>query len=242
MKTKEIANKHKVNIDNFELFLKNNKLPHCTYKHGGYIIDDEYVEEYVKQYRVWIKNGGKNGTFVPLFNMITVLEVTQKHNIDYEEFMFFLNEEGLKYIDGNNSKRFIKEEQEDEYVNLFMTKAPIVKEKLQIAKQKAEEQKKQELKKAEEEKQARISRLALHGLNGYYEYKVISLVDDKGSLNINKLETLLNTLGMEGWHVVGSYANELGHNSFSGGVLGLSAGTNSTVDQNVIILERFVLM
>ena len=37
-----------------------------------------------------------------------------------------------------------------------------------------------------------------------------------------------------------AYANELGHNSTSGGFGGFSIGANSTVDQHILILERFV--
>ena|GEM_PF-1191158 len=59
MKTSAIAKKYSVNIDNFELFLKKNNLKYTKKAFGGYEIDDNDVENYVKQYRVWIKNGGK---------------------------------------------------------------------------------------------------------------------------------------------------------------------------------------
>ena len=81
-----------------------------------------------------------------------------------------------------------------------------------------------------------------NGHQGFYEYKVISLCDDNGgSIDVHELAELLNKLGREGWHLKCAYTNELGHNSNSGGIGGFSTGTNATIDQNVLILERFMI-
>ena len=50
----------------------------------------------------------------------------------------------------------------------------------------------------------------------------------------------LNELGIEGWHLVTAYSNELGKNALSGGVGGAVFGVNSTIDENILIFERFV--
>ena len=92
----------------------------------------------------------------------------------------------------------------------------------------------------EQERQAhraRVNALKAKGHEGYYEYKVLSLCDDNdGAVSINRLAALLNDYAMDGWRLVTSYANELGHNSSS--VYG--QGTNSTIDEHILIMERFV--
>ena len=278
MEAEIIAINNDISYIDFIGFLRQNNL---WYKMGAYDyeVSDDLVDEYVKIF----KNGYDNNELTDVVKKINVSEFTQRYNIDYEEFLFFLNEEGFDYIDVGRSNCAIRSDKADKYVRLFNERTDI-KEKMQILKQKEEqgqielqdeeeqkqrylqkmeEQRQQELKKAEELKQlkirkaearrkaeekkqldiktAMINRLAEHGLNGYFEYQVISLLDERGVLNAEKLQTILNSLGKEGWHVVGSYANEIGHNTKSGGIAGFSTGTNTTIDQNVIILERFVL-
>ena len=89
--------------------------------------------------------------------------------------------------------------------------------------------------------ESRINSLKAKGYEGYYEYTTLSLVDDDGGgLTTAKITQILNDYALDGWRLVSAYTNELGHNSTSSGFGGLSAGTNSTVDQHVLILERFV--
>lgn len=64
--------------------------------------------------------------------------------------------------------------------------------------------------------------------------------DDGGGLTTVQVTRLLNDYALDGWKLVSAYANELGHNSTSGGFGGFSIGANSTVDQHILILERFV--
>jgi hypothetical protein len=87
----------------------------------------------------------------------------------------------------------------------------------------------------------RINSLKSKGYDGYYEYTTLSLVDDDGGgLTTAQVTQLLNDYALNGWKLVCAYANELGHNSTSGGFGGFSTGTNSTADQHILILERFV--
>ena len=74
------------------------------------------------------------------------------------------------------------------------------------------------------------------GRTGYYEYKVISIVDKKGAVDINRLMAELNDLGLDGWRLQCAYTNEMGKDSLT--IAGF--GMNSTADQNILILERFV--
>lgn len=67
-----------------------------------------------------------------------------------------------------------------------------------------------------------------------YEYKVIEFMDKNGCVDVKELTNVLNSFGLQGWHVVSSYTNELWKNAISY----KGFGTNSTVDQNIIILER----
>lgn len=87
----------------------------------------------------------------------------------------------------------------------------------------------------------KITSLKSKGYEGYYEYTTLSLVDnDGGGLTTTQVTQLLNDYALYGWRLVSAYANELGHNSTSGGFGGFSTGTNSTVDQHILILERFI--
>lgn len=92
-----------------------------------------------------------------------------------------------------------------------------------------------------------IERLKSTGRDGYYEYKVLSLLDkgglfkkDSGRVDIQSMTQTLNELGREGWQLVTAYSNELGKNALSGGAGGAMFGVNSTVDENILIFERFI--
>ncbi len=103
----------------------------------------------------------------------------------------------------------------------------------------ANEQRKQE--QIQQQHQTIVNNLIQMGLDGYYEYKVVSLNDDNvGGIYSSTIEDTLNQLGLDGWHLRCAYTNELGKNSNSGGYGGFSTGTNSTIDQNILIFERFV--
>ena len=89
----------------------------------------------------------------------------------------------------------------------------------------------------------RLNKLKQSGADGYYEYKAISLQDENGMFrsnsgraDITSMNEVLNELGLEGWRLITAYTNELGKNAFSGG----GFGVNATVDENILIFERFV--
>ena len=93
----------------------------------------------------------------------------------------------------------------------------------------------------------KMDNLIKMGYDGYYEYKVISLLDESGffkknsgAVNTDAMAQTLNQLGLEGWHLVTAYSNELGKNALSGGMGGAMLGVNSTVDENILIFERFI--
>ena len=102
-------------------------------------------------------------------------------------------------------------------------------------------------KEKEEQYHLRIDNLKAKGVDGYYEYKVISLLDigglfksNSGRVNTVEMAQTLNELGIDGWHLVTAYSNELGKNALSGGAGGVLLGVNSTVDENILIFERFI--
>lgn len=85
--------------------------------------------------------------------------------------------------------------------------------------------------------EARIENLRQRGYDGYYEYMTLSLIDnDGGDLNASQVVVTLNEHALDGWRLVSAYANELGHNSSPGFI----SSTNSTIDQHILILERFI--
>lgn len=94
---------------------------------------------------------------------------------------------------------------------------------------------------AEAERQSRLRALLDQGYPGYYEYTVLEAFDDRtGRIDPLQLADRLNDMALDGWRLRCAYTNEVGRNSSSAGFGGFSAGVNATMDQNVLILERFV--
>ncbi|MBQ5590100.1 MAG: DUF4177 domain-containing protein [Clostridia bacterium] len=87
---------------------------------------------------------------------------------------------------------------------------------------------------------SKIDNLKDVGYDGYWEYKVVDLLDNKGIVDTYKIAETLNELGLQGWRLKCAYTNEVGKNVSTVGVGALAGGVNSTVDQNILILERFV--
>lgn len=123
-----------------------------------------------------------------------------------------------------------------------------IEKEIEIRKQKEkQEQERQAREQLQREYNYKIENLKKMGLDGYYEYKVVSLYDESGLFNkksgavdTQSMTQLLNILGLEGWHLVTAYSNELGKNTLSGGMGGVMSGINSTIDENILIFERFV--
>ena len=94
---------------------------------------------------------------------------------------------------------------------------------------------------ARAKREARIRRLRDAGAEGYWEYTVLSLLDeDGGAISPGRLQESMNHLGLDGWKLCCAYANELGRNAHSSTAFGVSRQTNATIDQNILIFERFV--
>ena len=148
------------------------------------------------------------------------------------------------------------DEKLDEFKNTFLGKEGLEKiveqlianpeylEKVRFKEEEREREKEEELARKErirQEYNRKLDHLREMSLEGYYEYKVISLDDsDAGGICTSTLEQTLNQLGLDGWHLRCEYTNEFGQNRSSIGAGGVSVGTNSTIDQNILILERFV--
>ncbi|MBQ2061949.1 MAG: hypothetical protein II458_04665 [Oscillospiraceae bacterium] len=93
---------------------------------------------------------------------------------------------------------------------------------------------------AEQAAAARIEK-AIKDAGGTWEYKVISLVDaDSGSITPWELEQEMNELGKAGWHLRCAYTNEIGRTSTPGDAFGINPSTNATIEQNILIFERFI--
>lgn len=123
------------------------------------------------------------------------------------------------------------------------------KQQAEYDKQEKIRQQQEELarKQKEEQYHLRIRKLKEENVDGYYEYKVISVLDvdgifrsNSGRVDTAKMTETLNELGIDGWHLVTAYSNELGKNALSGGAGSVLLGVNSTVDENILIFERFV--
>ncbi len=132
----------------------------------------------------------------------------------------------------------------EEFIKPFLLKKEEEKRKIKEKERLEEEER---LKERREKYFSRIEQLREKEYTGYYEYKVISMTDigglfksNSGRVNIEEMTMVLNELGVDGWHLVTAYSNELGKNALSGGAGGALLGVNSTVDENILIFERFV--
>lgn len=78
-------------------------------------------------------------------------------------------------------------------------------------------------------------------MNAHYEYDVAVIHDTcYGSTNINQLKTVLMKYSLEGWRLVHIFTNELGKSASSLTVGSITSGSNSTVDQTILIFERMI--
>lgn len=130
--------------------------------------------------------------------------------------------------------------QQEALINEVQTKAYNERERTRFEYEDAER------KSREAENKVRIDRLRKTGHDGYYEYKAISLQDEvgvfgsSGWVDIDRMTEVLNDLGLDGWRLVSAYSNEIGKNTSAAGIGGAVFGTNATVDENILIFERYV--
>ena len=72
----------------------------------------------------------------------------------------------------------------------------------------------------------------------YYEYKTLLVKDSDviGAIDAERIELLLNSYALDGWHLKAALTNEVGHNV----ALAAPIGANATINTTVLILERLV--
>ena len=163
-------------------------------------------------------------------NIYSKLRSLNTHNHEVESF---INKHLAACLKKFKSEEQIKKELEEE-----QEKKRKLFEEGQKRKQKLFEEEQERKAKEQEDVDTFLKE---NGHEGYYQYKVINLFDNNsGGINVDEISILLNSLGRNGWHLKCAYSNELGHNSTSGGFAGFTTGTNSTIDQNILILERFI--
>lgn len=72
-----------------------------------------------------------------------------------------------------------------------------------------------------------------------YEYTVESVQDlNTGATNVRGMIQIMHSYAKEGWRVKSIFTNEIAKSSFAAGVGNFSSGTNSTMDQVIIVFER----
>lgn len=157
--------------------------------------------------------------------------------------------EPLSQVQFDHYPKFIEAylKQNPQYTETFLKQNSQYAEALQKLKatiEKEEEERRKLVKLAIEQDQK-----AVEIAGGFWQYKVVSLVDgDSGAITPYEIETTINELGSKGWHLRCAFTNEIGFNSSSSGYSmgvggmssGSSTGTNATIDQNILIFERFI--
>lgn len=102
------------------------------------------------------------------------------------------------------------------------------------------EEKKHQAKLEQEKRDQQILECELQK-NSRYEYEVETLIDDaSGSINTHVLKETLGKYAAEGWRLKSVFTDEIGKNSDSSGVGGVSSGTNATIEQVIMIFERCI--
>ena len=93
----------------------------------------------------------------------------------------------------------------------------------------------------EAEKKELERRLELSKINNKYEYTVIRIRDNAdGTCDEEKIKRNINYYAMEGWRLHTIYSNELGKNSSSVGIVGISGQVNATICETIIVMERLI--
>ena len=110
-------------------------------------------------------------------------------------------------------------------------------ERERLRRKQEEERRAQEEERKKEEQRKALGKIA--DLNDLYEYLVLSVMDDSsGSANTYHISNMINQYAMQRWRLHSIFTNEVGKNSSSSGYGGVSSGTNATIDQTIIVLER----
>ena len=193
-----------------------------AFKYG---LDNITVKDYIK----------KNATFSITENFLG--DIILPDDLDIQVFFYPLLAPKIE-----QERKLEEEKRRKEKEEFYKQKESF--DKIELLRQQEEEI---ERKEKEAFYNLRLEKLKSKNVTGYYEYKAISLSDvggifksNSGSVDTEKMTQRLNELGMDGWRLVTAYSNELGKNALSGGAGGAMLGVNSTVDENILIFERFV--
>lgn len=101
------------------------------------------------------------------------------------------------------------------------------------------EERKREIENETQRKKDEIDRVTK--INDIYEYDMVIIKDKMtGEIDYESIYKVLAEKSEMGWRLVNTFTNEIGKNSSMFGASGISAGTNSTIDQVIMIFERCV--
>ena len=79
----------------------------------------------------------------------------------------------------------------------------------------------------------------LQEINDTYKYVVETFRDnDDGSSNIDLIRLFIASYSLKGWRLHTIYTNEIGKVSSMSGVGGITSGTNATINETIIVMER----
>lgn len=72
-----------------------------------------------------------------------------------------------------------------------------------------------------------------------YEYK-IEVISDKnnGCVDLSTMQNRIKWYSESGWRLVSAFSSEVGKNTNQGGYGGFAIGTNSTIDETILIFEK----
>lgn len=175
-------------------------------------------------------------------------EISIPDDIDIESFMQPLLREKEEIAQKIAEKKLLQQE-EIRRQQLEAHRQQLEQRQAEYDRQEQTRQQQEELARKQKEAQyhLRIENLKAKNIDRYYEYKVIRLSDmarlfstNSGRVDVASMTQILNELGIDGWHLVAAYSNEQGKNALTVGAGGVVLGLNSTVDDNILIFERFV--
>lgn len=154
-----------------------------------------------------------------------------KCKYDFEAGKVLTAEERLQREQAIEEQRILEEKEEQERIERKQREEQELEEKLREYERKRKEREEQ----AEKEKLEFVSKLPL------YEYATEVISDNRsGGMNVTLLNEVLQRYAKNGWRLHTAISNELGKNSTTIGLGGISAGVNATMDQTVLIFERMI--
>ena len=72
-----------------------------------------------------------------------------------------------------------------------------------------------------------------------YEYKIEVIPDNNnGCVDLSTMQNRIKWYSQSGWRLVSAFSSEVGKNTNQGGYGGFAVGTNSTIDETILIFEK----